>query len=185
MLLLFVTGTRSVQSFQPVQPVQGSQGDPIDLTQPLHIAPPPLQHGDIAPPPKSKKCVRNCPCPAPGCPSFGRSQELRRHLFTHLPHWVSCPDPGCSWRGDRLGVFRKHRVSNHPSSGQVLDEDQYVIYDPRPFVEKIERDALSIEDARKQAMAMVSKRASELRKPELSENPWGRKKRRKAQKPAG
>jgi len=55
--------------------------------------------------------------------------------------------------------------------------------DPRPFVENIEKGSLSIEDARKQAMAMVSKRASELRKPELSENPWGRKRRRTVQKP--
>jgi hypothetical protein len=64
-----------------------------------------------------------------------------------------------------------------------LDEDQFVIYDPKPFVEQIDEGSLSIEDARKQAMAMVRKRASELRKPELSEDPWGRKKRRNAQKP--
>ena len=124
LLLPFVFGTRSVQSFQPVQ---GSRGDPIDLTQQLHVAPLPLQHGDIDASSKSKKCVRNCPCPAPGCQSFGRPQELRPHISIHLPHWLSCPDPGCSWRGDRLSVFRKHWGTNHPSSGQDLDDDQFII----------------------------------------------------------
>jgi hypothetical protein len=49
-------------------------------------------------------------------------------------------------------------------------------------VEKIKEGSLSIEEAQKQAMAMVSKKASELHKPELRENPWGRKRRRKPQK---
>ena len=183
LLLLFVIGTQSVQSFQPVQPVQGSPGDPMNLTQGLHIAPLPLQSGDTDASPKSQKRVRNHPCPALGCPTFRRPQDLKRHLSTHLPHWVNCPDPDCSWRGDRLSVFRKHWDSNrHPSSGQDLDEDQFIIYDPWPFVEKIEAGSLPIQDAQKQAMAMVSKRASELRKPELRENPWGRKRKRKPQK---
>jgi hypothetical protein len=182
LLLLFVIGTQSVQPFQPVQPVQESPGDPMNLTQALHIAPLPLQSGDTDASPKSKKRVRNHPCPASGCPTFRRPQDLRRHLSTHLPHWVNCPDPDCSWRGDRLSVFRKHWDSNHhPSSGQDLDEDQFIIYDPWPFVEKIEEGSLPIKDAQKQAMALVSKRASELRKPELRDNPWGRK-RRKPQK---
>ena len=179
----FVAGTQSVQSFQPVQPVQpaqGLRGDPMDPTQPLHVSPLPLQGGDTDAFPKSKKYVRNYPCPA-GCPSsFRRPQDLRRHLSTHLPHWVNCADTDCSWRGDRLSVFRKHWDSNHPSGSQDLDEDKFITYDPWPFVEKIKDGSLSIEDAQKQAMALVSKRASELRKPELSENPWGRKRRRKA-----
>ena len=183
LLLQFVTGTQSVQSFQPVQqvqPVQGLRGDPMDPTQPLHVAPLPFQGGETDASLKSKKYVCNYPCPA-GCPTlFRRPQDLRRHLSTHLPHWVNCPDPDCSWRGDRLSVFRKHWDTNHPSSSQDLDEDKFITYDPWPFVEKIKDGSLSIEDAQQQAMAMVSKKASELRKPELSENPWGRKRRRKA-----
>jgi hypothetical protein len=122
------------------------------------------------------------PCPILDCPgSFRRPQDQKRHVLTHLPHWIHCSVPDCSWRGDRLSAFKRHWTDVHPSSSQELGEDQYKTYDPLPLVKKIVGRALSIQDAEKDALSMVRKKASELGRKELYENPWGRK--RRAQRP--
>ena len=121
--------------------------------------------------------VQNLPCPVPGCPkSLGRTQDKRRHLLTHLPHWLHCPAPGCNWRGDRFDVFVRHWSSNgHPSGIQVPNEDECRIYDPQPLMRAISDSTLDIQAAQREAISMVRRRALELQKPELSDNPWGSK----------
>ena len=142
----------------------------------------PLPHhgsGVIGASPIPQQRARNWPCPAPGClSSFDRPQERKRHLLTHLPHWVHCPFPGCCWRGNRLSVFKRHWGNSHPPSSQDLEEDQFKAYDPGPLVEMIEEGSLSVEEAKNRAMTMVKEKASELGKQELWENPWGRQGRR-------
>ena len=161
------------------QETQGFLGDPIDPLEPLgHGVIPPPTYGvvvDASLIPKSR--ARNWRCPASGCLSFCRRQERNRHLLIHLPQWIHCPYPGCSWRGGRLDLFRRHwdRDSNHPSSSRDLDDRQFMTYDPRPLVGKVEKGSLSIRDAKNYAMLMVRKKASDVGKPELCENPWGRK----------
>lgn len=118
------------------------------------------------------------PCPVSGCPSsLGRNQEQRRHLLTHLPHWIHCPAPDCPWRGDRANVFAKHWSTHLPVS-RVPTEGQYRIYDPKPLMGAICDGELCILDARSRAISMVKSMASELRKPELSDDPWGSKSKR-------
>ena len=167
------------------QAVQGSLDNPtMYSTHSFRFAQPPPDHdgGVIGASSIPHQRARNCPCLAPDCPSsFDRPQERRRHLLTHLPHWLHCPYPGCCWRGDRLGVFRGHWGNCHPPSGQDLDEGQFKTYDPGPLIERIEEGSLSVEEARNYAMTMVREKASELGKQELWENPWGRKGRRRAQ----
>ena len=51
---------------------------------------------------------KQCPiCPA----SLGRLQDRKRHILSHLPHWLQCQAPDCSWRGDRWEHLRKHRLN--------------------------------------------------------------------------
>jgi len=169
------------------QEAQGFLGDPINLMEPLGHGGMPLPTHSVVvntSPILKSRARRNWPCPASGCPSsFGRRQDRNRHLLIHLPYWIHCPHPGCSWRGDRLNIFRSHwdGDSNHPSLSRDLDERQFRTYDPRPLVEKIEKGYLSIRDAKTYAISMVRKKASDVGKPELCENPWGRRKGRSVQ----
>jgi len=163
------------------QKAQGFLSDPINVLDPLGHGGMPLPTHRVVTntSPILKSRVRsNWPCPASGCQSsFGHRQDQNRHLLIHLPFWIHCPYPGCSWRGDRLSLFKSHwdRASNHPSRSQGLDEHQFMTYDPQPLVRKIERGTLSIRDAKMYAISMVRKKASDVGKPELCENPWGRK----------
>ncbi|KAF8494577.1 hypothetical protein F5888DRAFT_629022 [Russula emetica] len=126
-----------------------------------------------------RRRVHSLPCPVSGCPSsLSRTQDQRRHLLTHLPHWIHCPAPDCFWRGDRLNAFVRHwgNDHHHPTTGstQVPNEDQCKTFDPQPLMKAIS-EGFCIQAAQKHAISMVKKRALELRKPELSENPWGSK----------
>ena len=120
---------------------------------------------------------RRCPiC----CALLGRLQERRRHIVSHLPFWLQCPDPTCSWRGSRWETLKKHRRKNHPFSGhwQEYDNDSSIIYDPWPLVEGITEHITRIEDAGEIANSMVVKRASELGKLGIWGDIWGRKRRK-------
>jgi hypothetical protein len=142
------------------------------------IQPPALspQAGSIDVFPIQRRRVPSLPCPVSGCPSsLGRTQDQRRHLLTHLPHWIHCPVPDCLWRGDRLNAFVRHWGNDHPSGIQVPKEDEWKTYDPQPLMKAISEGTHCIQVAQKHAISMVKKRALELRKPELFENPWGSK----------
>ena len=167
------------------QAVQGLPGNPtMDPTHSFYFSQPPPRHdgGVTGAPPIPQQRARNWPCLAPGCPSsFDRPQDRKRHLLTHLPHWIHCPYPDCCWRGNRLGALRGHWANSHPPRGQDLDRDQFKAYDTGPLVERIEEGSISVEGAKNEAMTMVRAKAAELGKQELWENPWGRKGRRRTQ----
>lgn len=158
------------------QAVQGFMGGSLSSLQPPALSP---RAGIVDLLPIRKRRVHTFPCPVLGCPSsFGRAQDQRRHLLTHLPRWIHCPAPDCSWRGDRLSAFLRHWGRDHPSSSQVPEEDQCKIYDPLPLMKGIADGSVSIQAAQKYAISMVQKKASILGKPELFENLWGRKQRK-------
>jgi hypothetical protein len=118
-----------------------------------------------------------CPiCSAP----LGRPQDRKRHILSHLPYWIQCPDPACSWRGDRWENLNKHRRKAHPHSTQEQEKPNSIIYDPWPLVQGITESRTPIEAARVIAISMVEIRASELGKSMLWGDFWGRR-RRKAQ----
>lgn len=100
--------------------------------------------------------------------------------MSHLPFWLQCPEPACSWRGSRWETLKKHRRKNHPSNGQEDDKDDSIIYDPWPLVDEITERTARIEDAGEIANSMVVKRASELGKLGIWGDFWGRKRRRLA-----
>ena len=118
---------------------------------------------------------KDCPiCPA----SFRRPQDRKRHVLSHLPRWLQCQAPGCSWRGDRWEHLREHRLKVHLSNSQELDSRESIIYDPLPFVEGITNNA-TFENAKTIAISLVEVKAQELGKSELWGDLWGRKRSRK------
>ncbi|KAH9986012.1 hypothetical protein BJV74DRAFT_547811 [Russula compacta] len=120
-----------------------------------------------------------CPiCPAP----LSRLQDRNRHVSTHLPHWIQCSDPSCSWRGNRWETLRRHRARVHPSSSQESDKQESMIYDPWPLVEGITKGTTQIKDARVSAISMVKKRALKLGKLEIWGDGWAHKIKRKTRK---
>ena len=155
------------------QAAQESTGGPmISLQPPAH--PPPTGFNDVVP--IQKRRVRGWRCPVLNCKSSpGRPQDQRRHLLTHFPRWICCTVPDCSWRGDRFSAFKSHWGRDHPSSSQVPHEDQCKIYDPQQLVKEIVEGTLCIRAAQKYTIFMVQKKASELGKPELCDNLWGRR----------
>jgi hypothetical protein len=172
-------GTRLWFSLVLTQAVQGLPIN-IDFMQPPCVIFSPPQDGIVPTTPIPKKHEpRKWRCPASGCSSsFVRIQERKRHLLSHLPLWIHCSYPSCSWKGDRLSAFRSHRNTKHPSSGQDSEKGHLILYDPFPLVKRIEEGTLSIHDARNHAMSMVKNKALELGLPGLYDNPWGRKGRR-------
>jgi hypothetical protein len=119
-------------------------------------------------------------CPYGDCAeSPGRWQDQKRHLHTHLPKWICCVHPGCSWRGDRVDALAKHRRDVHPSSSQELANSEFMIYDPEPLVVGLLNGTISVEEAQSIANAMVKSRVDELGKSEIWEGLSGRRKKRK------
>jgi len=112
--------------------------------------------------------------------SLGRLKDRERHVLSHLPKWLHCPNPSCPWRGDRWEALNIHRRNAHPSNSQeqVKSDASSIIYDPWPLVKSIITNDISLEEARKRAVLMVEKRALELTKSGLWEDFWGRKRRR-------
>ena len=126
-----------------------------------------------------KRPTRDAAWLCPVCSALlGRSQDRRRHILSHLPHWVQCPDTGCSWRGDRWETLNRHRHNVHPSSSQEPDKNIAVIYNPWPLVRGIIEGTTLIEDARAFAISVVERRAFELGKSGLWGDFWGRKGRK-------
>ena len=165
--------------------MEASRAPPPDLTQATHQASegPMAEVSSIRRPARalspqagSSHILQSLPCPVSRCQSsLGRTQEQKRHLLTHLPHWIHCPAPECFWRGDRPNAFGRHWSTRHPSGIRVPCEDEYRTYDPQPLVRAISEGTLDIQDAQGHAISMVRRRASELRNPELSDDPWGSK----------
>src|SRR5579864_3080643 len=87
--------------------------------------------------------------PLPQCPCghiFGRPQERNRHVRTHLPYWLYCPFPGCSWRGNRSYGLSRHWAEWHAIFGEAPRPEDCKIYDP-DLVQFVLRGDLLIEEA--------------------------------------
>jgi len=160
-----------------LEPMLSITGD----KQPTSIAPPLFEDESVSialtvstPKGPTHNTEKYCPiCAA----TLGRLQDRRRHMISHLPHWLQCQTSGCSWRGDRWEHLRKHRLKVHPSSSQKSDTRESVIYDPRSLIERI-TDNTTFENVEAIAISLVEEKAKELEKLELWGDLCGRRRRR-------
>jgi hypothetical protein len=112
---------------------------------------------------------------------FSRWQDCDRHILTHLPHWIHCPLPHCSWRGNRVKSFEHHwtRTNDHlpyyESYGGIPGRDHFEIFDQRELLKQIKAGTISVGVAASHARLCVISKAVQLRKLSLLENDWGYK----------
>ena len=126
--------------------------------------------------------TRNCwQCPI--CPgSFRRWQDRDRHKLAHVPYFMHCPLPHCTWRGNRAGLFKKHwqqedHRSYHQHYGRFPERSQIETFNPWLILDQIVNGAISLRDGEAQAIFWVRVKACELQKPSMWMDPWGRNKR--------
>ena len=114
--------------------------------------------------------------------SFSRWQELDRHKLTHVPYFMHCPLPHCSWRGNRASLFKKHwqqedHRSYHGLYGRAPERSQIETFNPWLILDQIIHGAISLCEGETQAISLVRVKACELEKPSMWMEPWGRQKR--------
>jgi len=121
--------------------------------------------------------------PCPICPrSFSRWQERDRHTLTHVPYFMHCPLPHCTWRGNRAGLFKKHwQQKNHHIYHEIYglspERGQIETFNPWVILDQIANGAISLREGEGRAIVLVRVKASELQKPSMWADPWGRNKR--------
>jgi hypothetical protein len=110
--------------------------------------------------------------------AFGREQELKRHILSrHLPYWICCPHPLCSWRGTRTEELKKHMRKGR--CGPEAKREQYMIYKPKQVFDHVFDGSddtfinAKLRFAELFALLLVFERMIELRKVDLWEAPWG------------
>ncbi|KAI0270782.1 hypothetical protein BGY98DRAFT_1009841 [Russula aff. rugulosa BPL654] len=127
-----------------------------------------------------ERTANRSPMLCPGCKEHVgyRQRELRRHLLlVHLPCWICCPYPSCTWRGTRKEELRKHWIKDKcgPRPEQPRPEqEQYRIYDTDLILGWILEDDTPVQVAASYALGFVGERARELGKVESWSNLWGR-----------
>ncbi|KAH8990369.1 hypothetical protein EDB83DRAFT_1093461 [Lactarius deliciosus] len=119
----------------------------------------------------------------PICPeSFPRRQERDRHELIHIPYFMHCPLPHCTWRGNRTDLFKKHwqrddHCSYHEYYGRTPERSYIETFDPWVILNQIIHGAISLREGEDQAVVSVQVKAYELQKPSMLMDPWGRNKR--------
>lgn len=95
-----------------------------------------------------KKPFLHCP----GCDTrCRRSQDVKRHLLSHLPSSFACSFDSCTWRGVRHDAFKRHSWLQHRS----YMTNGFQIYDSHPLVDGIIKGTISFGDAEQQAIECV------------------------------
>ncbi|KAI0252481.1 hypothetical protein BJV78DRAFT_1200938 [Lactifluus subvellereus] len=118
-------------------------------------------------------------CPDPACGNtFAGPQQLKRHLFLlrHLPCCTYCPYWPCTWRGNHLKFFLNHLI--RWECGPYPERKQREIYDQDTILEGILSGRYTVEEATRQALALVSEKARVLGLEEEWKDLWGRSRNR-------
>ena len=103
-------------------------------------------------------------CPFPHCSRmFRRLQELERHILRHLPRWICCTQPGCSWNGYRLDLLRSHLRREHQDAPFLEHGSEGIkIYDAKRLVKQLLKKNITVEQAECEAHAASQKGDVEL-----------------------
>jgi hypothetical protein len=99
-------------------------------------------------------------CPDPTCNSdrtWGRQQELERHVLKHLPHHICCPHSNCLWRGSRRYALVEHYKKKHPDDTAPLPE-VFIIYDAQLLAKRLVNGEITMAEATDEAHASIQKK---------------------------
>ena len=106
-----------------------------------------------------------------GMAFFNRYQDLEKHIqAVHLPCWIFCPHPGCTWRGSRMDDFKKHLETQ--KCGSKPERLQCQIYDVK-MITGLMKNQVCAGVAQEIAVGLVKERALELGREEWLMDPWG------------
>ncbi|KAH9022562.1 hypothetical protein EDB85DRAFT_1995797 [Lactarius pseudohatsudake] len=168
-------------SYQPVEQWT-STGSPVYThPQPNFPAPSSLIHSIVIPLSSTPVTRNRWQCPI--CwESFPRRQERDRHELTHVPYFIHCPLPHCTWRGNRADLFKKHwqqvdHCSYHGYYGRAPERSQIETFNPSLILNQITNGSISPGEGEAQAIFLVQMKAHELQKQSMLMDPWGRNKR--------
>jgi len=92
-------------------------------------------------------------CPDPTCLSdrtWGRQQELERHVLKHLPPHIYCPHSDCFWRGSRRYALAEHYERKHPED-TVPPPEMSTIYDAKPLAKRLVNREITMAEATDEA----------------------------------
>ncbi|KAI9512608.1 hypothetical protein F5148DRAFT_789859 [Russula earlei] len=99
-------------------------------------------------------------CPFPNCGrSFGRPQDLERHVLQHLPRWIHCAR--CNWTGNRRYALRVHLEMKHGGL-PVPEPGSYTIYDAKRIVKLLLSREVTLALAENEARSSFRNRAAQL-----------------------
>jgi hypothetical protein len=102
---------------------------------------------------------------------YAQEEDLRRHLLSfHLPCWIFCPYPPCTWRGHREEDFQRHL--HDQQCGPNPEREWYEIYITDLVLDWI-LEGIPVERAATYALDFVAERALELGKVEEWSDLWG------------
>lgn len=108
---------------------------------------------------------------------FSRRQDRDRHELAHLPPFLHCPVPDCTWRGNRADSFRKHwhQKDHQEQYGHTPERSQIETFNPKAILDQVRSGAISFTEGQDQALLLVQVKARELAKPDMWTNPWGQR----------
>jgi hypothetical protein len=102
------------------------------------------------------------PCPYPTCnplQTWGRRQELERHVLRHLPHHICCPYPSCGWSGSRHYPFVEHYKKKHLKvEAPDSDVPEALTYNAKPLAKRLVNGEITMAAAIKEADTLVRKK---------------------------
>ena len=103
-------------------------------------------------------------CPFLDChKTYGRRQDLERHILQHLSRCLYCSQPGCKWTGTRLYGLRGHLKQKH-GNVPVPDRGSYMIYDAKVLVKQLLNEEITTEQAVQEARLSFRNKAEPLGK---------------------
>ena len=106
-------------------------------------------------------------CPFLNCHrTYGRRQDLERHILQHLARCLYCSQPGCNWTGTRRYGLQDHLRQRHGGI-PVPDRGSFMIYDAKVLVKQLSNREITTGQAVHEAHFLFRSKAELLGKLDL------------------
>ncbi|KAF8271978.1 hypothetical protein EI94DRAFT_1796627 [Lactarius quietus] len=117
-------------------------------------------HYTKASPSASESSTGTCPYPACSNGTWGRKQELERHVLTHLPNHIYCPHRRCGWTGSRRYALKEHYEKKHPDGPVLPSQEAFIIYDAKLLAKRVVNGEITLVEAIDEAQTLVRKKTA-------------------------